>query len=645
MLPVTLNRLAPVLCALGFALSLGPGAQAGLWVSPAGDDGNPGTEEAPLRTLGHARDVVRTLNRDMADDITVFIAGEHHVDKPIEFGPEDSGSNGFNIIYTAAPGAHPILSGAIRVTGWSLADRARNLWSAPSPAGLVATRTLFVNGVLASRTRSRLLAVFSDPVAGVAATAPDPKAQWKNPDDVVFEKVAAPAIWSERATAVPAFVENAFELLGTPGEWYFDRPAHRLYYTPRPGEDLAGADVEAAVAEGLVSGAGSKDGKIRGLVFKGIRFEYTTGIKPPVDEPGSGPAGAVRFSNASDLQFLEDEFLHVSASALDLGPEIDGVKVEGCLFGDASWSALRITEASDVRVTDSRFSCAATDHYREGAIDIDHAEGVVIEHDQFDHIPTAAVVSVAVRPNAVRRGSNWMLAPMIGLNGSRPTGAAAIPAQEIGISQDYRALEDEQFHATTVPMPPTSVSADAEDEFAYVTWIPNCRDGGSPVVSYAVESSSGLKATVSASAFEQTGYVMMNGLSNGRPVSFTVSAVNALGASPRSLPTANVTPRQKRRLRPPPAPAALSVTPAVADAMVLITPPPGDGGSPIVSYLLTSGTSAAPVVIEGLDVIRFDPRQPLLRMVPGLLPAKGTTVSAVAVNTAGEGKPAVAAIR
>ena len=62
---------------------------------PSGDDANPGTEEQPLRTIARARDVVRTLNHDMADDITVFIAGEHHLDEPLEFRPEDSGTNGF----------------------------------------------------------------------------------------------------------------------------------------------------------------------------------------------------------------------------------------------------------------------------------------------------------------------------------------------------------------------------------------------------------------------------------------------------------------------------------------------------------------------------------------------------------------------
>jgi hypothetical protein len=643
-LPVTLNRLAPAIRALAIALAIASSAPAAIWVSPTGDDANPGTEELPIRTIERARDVVRTLNHDMADDITVFIAGEHSIAKAIEFGPEDSGSNGFNIVYTAAPGEHPVLNGAVRITGWTVADKAHNLWSAPSPAGLAATQGLFVNGRAASRTCSRLLAVFAKESVE-PATTPDPKAQWKNPDDVIFGPVVSPAIWSERTATSPAFVENAFELLGVPGEWYHDRPAHRIYYTPRAGEAMATADIEAAVAQAFVLGTGSKDRPITGLVFKGIRFEYTACPKAQGDDRARSPLGAIHFEDAAGVQFLEDEFLHMSTPALDLGPGIEGGTVEGCLFGDISWSAVRIAGASAIRVSQSRFSYSAIDHIKEGAIDVDHSDDVVIEHDQFDHFPTSAVLVTDTKPGAVRRASNWLSPPMISLSGFAPHGAAPIPAQEIGISQDYRALEDEQFSSTTVPSPPTSVSAEAEDEFAYVTWIPSCRDGGAPVDSYSVESSTGAKATVSASAFQQKGYVVMNDLANGHPVSFTVSAINAVGTSPASLPTANVTPRQKRKLHSPGAPAALAVTPGAAGSTMRITPPAGDGGSPVVSYLIASGPTAVPIAVEGLDVIRADGSHPVVRTLPGFIPASGSTVSVVAVNTAGEGKPAVMTLK
>ncbi len=52
----------------------------------------------------------------------------------------------------------------------------------------------------------------------------------------------------------PEYVENAYELLGTPGQWYFDRTARVIYYVPRKGENLTDADVEVPILETLVSG-------------------------------------------------------------------------------------------------------------------------------------------------------------------------------------------------------------------------------------------------------------------------------------------------------------------------------------------------------------------------------------------------------
>src|SRR5581483_5142209 len=66
--------------------------------------------------------------------------------------------------------------------------------------------------------------------------------------------------------APPSYVENAYELLDSPGEWYLDRTAHRVYYIPRPGESMATVRVEAPVLQQLVTGTGVHD-----LTFQGLQ--------------------------------------------------------------------------------------------------------------------------------------------------------------------------------------------------------------------------------------------------------------------------------------------------------------------------------------------------------------------------------------
>src|SRR5436190_4748247 len=76
----------------------------GLYVSPAGDDANPGTLAKPVRTLSKSRDLVRGINASMTGDIHVYLrGGTYEVTATIAFGPMDSGTNGHRIFYEAYP--------------------------------------------------------------------------------------------------------------------------------------------------------------------------------------------------------------------------------------------------------------------------------------------------------------------------------------------------------------------------------------------------------------------------------------------------------------------------------------------------------------------------------------------------------------
>lgn len=634
---------------MAIALTLAPVARSALWVSPIGDDSNPGTEEQPLRSIARARDVVRTQNQDMADDITVFISGVHRLDQPLEFGPEDSGTNGFNIVYTAAPGEHPVITGGYRVVGWKLVDQGRNLWSAPSPAGLANAYVLYVNGALGSRTRGRVLQFFTRNTPGGATTAPDAAAQWKNLADVVFQAPGIGSIWSEKSESAPPFVENAFELLGMPGEWYFDRPARLIYYTPRVGEEMESAEVVAPQAGVLVTGAGSKDHPLSGLIFKGLQFEYTGPPNPAYASPdGSAsrpaPEAAVKFTQATGIQFLEDEFVHLGTPALQLGPGDADCTVDGCAFGQVSWSAVQVLLSLGVRIGESRFTYVSTEHHREAALSVERSRDVLIEHNQIDHYPSAAVSEDGSLPGEARMESNLIAPPMVPYHGARPPGPPE-EAKGAGIAPAYRSLVEARFGALTIPRPPTRVAAEAEDRFAYVTWLPSCQDGGVPVLDYTVAASTGSVIVVPAEEFLAKGYIMFGDLENGHGVTFAVSAGNRIGSSRPSPPTANVTPSHKRRMKPPPAPAIVSVTSRASGATLQITPAGSDGGSPVVAFTVTVGAQGQRVVLEGLDVIHSDVAHPFTRTISDLTLQPGTPVSVTALNAAGESPPLVVTLR
>ena len=100
-----------------------------LVVAPDGDDAGPGTQEAPIATLHEAQ---RRL-RELPGGTVVLTDGTWHLDRPLRFTARDSGEPGAPRRWTAAPGAHAVISGGVPVSGWDLHDEAKRVFRAPVP--------------------------------------------------------------------------------------------------------------------------------------------------------------------------------------------------------------------------------------------------------------------------------------------------------------------------------------------------------------------------------------------------------------------------------------------------------------------------------------------------------------------------------
>jgi hypothetical protein len=96
----------------------------------------------------------------MQSDLVVVLAdGIYRLSAPLTFTAADSGANGHQVTWQAAPNADPILSGGQQIMGWTLHDAATNIWQASVGTGFD-SRQLYVDGVIA--TRARTLASRSD---------------------------------------------------------------------------------------------------------------------------------------------------------------------------------------------------------------------------------------------------------------------------------------------------------------------------------------------------------------------------------------------------------------------------------------------------------------------------------------------------
>jgi hypothetical protein len=96
---------------------------ANLFVSQDGDDGNPGTLEAPFLTLERARDEIRAVKDESGlpdGGIAVWIrGGMYSLAETFVLGPEDEGTKTAPVVYRGYPGEE------VRITGGRVVDGSR----------------------------------------------------------------------------------------------------------------------------------------------------------------------------------------------------------------------------------------------------------------------------------------------------------------------------------------------------------------------------------------------------------------------------------------------------------------------------------------------------------------------------------------
>jgi len=119
---------------LRFLLAAAMPAATDFYVSPAGNDGNPGSAARPFRTLERARQAARKAQKNAP--VHVYLrAGKYRVSEPLVFGPEDSGDDGAPVVWAAVPGAQASIAGSRKLDlKWSAYRD--GILKAAVPAGL-----------------------------------------------------------------------------------------------------------------------------------------------------------------------------------------------------------------------------------------------------------------------------------------------------------------------------------------------------------------------------------------------------------------------------------------------------------------------------------------------------------------------------
>ena len=127
-----------------------------MFVSPEGNDRNPGTKDSPKATLTaalrQARELRRLNDESVKGGITIHLeAGDYHLYEPVFIRPEDSGTEASPTVITSDGNA--VLNGGVEIRNWKKQGK---LWVADVPmfnGRPLDFRQLWINGKKAVRAR------------------------------------------------------------------------------------------------------------------------------------------------------------------------------------------------------------------------------------------------------------------------------------------------------------------------------------------------------------------------------------------------------------------------------------------------------------------------------------------------------------
>ena len=439
------GRLALVVAVGGLAAA---GTPFNLYVAPNGNDAWSGRLSAPnrrgtdgpLASLEGARSVIRQARAAAAGGlgpVTVQVRGGiYRLERPFVLEPEDSGTGTSPVVFTAFGHERPVFSGGRRLAGFRQNGA---LWETVIPevkAGRWYFRELFVNGARRQRARSpntgyfriaRLLPGPPSPNAKPVARdqfgfAPGELKPWARLADVNLVLMHS---WETSIHALAAvdtgsnivhfaaplkewwtigywetnqryYVENAFEFLDQPGEWYLNRETGALSYWPMPGERPETTEVIAPWLTELVRFAGDPDAGrlVRHVTLSGLTFQHSDWILDPRGNSSTQAAvevpAAVMADGTRDCVLANCEVAHVGTYGIWFRRGCQDGRIQHNRLFDLGAGGIRVGEASMAKTdeAESRRVLVDNNHIYDGGRVYPAGVGIWVaqsSHDRISH--------------------------------------------------------------------------------------------------------------------------------------------------------------------------------------------------------------------------------------------------------------------
>lgn len=307
-------------------------AQTIIFVAPDGSDKNTGNVSSPVKSVEKALLLARSQN---SGETMIYLRdGEYRLEKPLQITDEDKKMVG-TLTIAPYPGEHPIIKGSVVL---------KCSWH-PYRDGIMQTKIeqgldidmLLVNGNIRHMAR---YPNYDHNAVRFNGTSADATSQqrvktWKNPKGGFIHAMHV-CDWGDFHYKIMGkdeagnleleggwqnnrriglsednrMVENIFEELDSPGEWYYDGIKSILYYYPMPDENIETALVETPQLKHLIEMKGCRNVTVKGLELTQTARTFMETYEPLLRSDWTiYRGGAVVFDNTENC-VLENCYLH-----------------------------------------------------------------------------------------------------------------------------------------------------------------------------------------------------------------------------------------------------------------------------------------------------------------------------------------------
>ena len=338
-----------------------------IFVSPLGNDKNPGTKEKPLASFRQAQVLAGKIPSDQTVEV-IFANGIYYLPRTVVF---TAANNRRSLTFRAEEEGKAILSGgSLLQLKWK---PYQNGIFVAEVSGNPVIDQLYING------KRQRMARFPNAVTGKSVfdtwdlshqakpdSANDPLtperiARWKNPVGGYIHAMHS-ALWGDmhwiingknadgtlnyeggwqnnrpsKMHPVYRMVENIFEELDAPGEWFYNVKEQKLYFLPEAGTNLATAKVEIVRLRHLIEFSGTKENPVRSIHLEGFVFRHAARTFMDNKEPLLRSdwtvyrGGAVVFNGAEDCSISDCEFDQVGGNTIFVNNYNRRITIRGC---------------------------------------------------------------------------------------------------------------------------------------------------------------------------------------------------------------------------------------------------------------------------------------------------------------------------